>query len=113
MDFFTHPLVALFILAPIASAMTFVTSIWIEHAKKKRAFHRLSSDPFVYPGAILQRLKGSGDVPIIDAECMITLLAFGRMEITVIDPNSDENGCIYTFRGREFEELIPVFKVEN
>lgn len=108
-----HPLVAMFVLAPLGAGVTYLTNIWIDRAKKAWAFDRLESDPFVYLGARMYRLKGSGDVPVIDARCYISKLAFGRMEVTVEDPESDEDGCVYTFTGREFEGLIPVFKIER
>lgn len=84
--------------------------VWINQIRKRRAYNRLSKDPYVFVGARMVRVKGSGDVPIIDAACYISHLSFGRMEVTVEDSNSDENGCVYTFTGREFEALIPIFK---
>lgn len=55
------------------------------------------------------RVKSAADVPLIDARCYISKLAYGRMEVTVEDSTSDEDGCVYTFTGREFEALVPVF----
>lgn len=46
--FLTQPLVAVFLLAPLGTVVAFVTNIWIEQARKARAYNRLKNDPFVY-----------------------------------------------------------------
>lgn len=106
-----HPLVVLFFLAPLGAGVTFITNILIDEAKKARAYRRLKNDPYVYLGARMCRIKGAADVPVVNARCYISKLSFGRMEVTVDDPSSDEHGCLYTFKGREFENLIPVFSL--
>ncbi len=112
-ELLNHPLVVLFVLAPVGMGVTFVMNIWIDHAKKGRALKRLMNDSHVFEGARMIRVKGAGDVPVIDAKCYVSKLAFGRMEITVDDPSSDEHEAVYTFTGREFEQLVPVFDMRS
>ncbi len=98
------------IVGPATAICGWLTSILIESGRKWRAFQKLKNDPRVYVGAKLMAVKSlHTDVPLIETQCRILTMKYGRLELLVDNRHHHENGGIYTFTGREFENLVPVF----
>lgn len=74
--------------------------------RRGRAYKRLQDDPRVFHGAKILELQSFGrDTPIM-GECEIVTFGFGVLEVADFD-----TGKVATFTGREFEQLIPIFKI--
>ena len=96
------------VLAVLSPFIVFATNGILEHGRRKRAYERLASDPYVKVGQRIGELQCEGrDQPIM-RNCEITAFRVGMLEVTQ-RRSPEEGDWVVTFTGREFEKLIPVY----
>ena len=91
------------VMAVCAPFIAFATSKYIAAGHRKRAFERLTGDPYVKVGARILRLHTAGvEAPVL-SDCVLTEIGVGYVVI-----QSDDGTLATTFTGQEFEKLTPL-----
>ena len=92
------------VMAVCAPFIAFATSKYIAAGHRKRAFERLTGDPFVKVGARIARLYTAGvETPLL-LNCVLTEIGVGYVVI-----ESANGKFATTFTGQEFEKLTPIW----
>ena len=101
----------IFVLTAVAGPfIAFFTSKYIEQGRRERAYKRITSDPLVCVGARILRLESYSRDRLVMGACVISLIEVGYMQIRSVDDDGVFNGEIVSLTGREFEQLVPVFR---
>ena len=92
------------VMAVCSPFIAFATSKYIASGHRKRAFARLTGDPFVKVGARISRLHTAGvEAPVL-TDCVLTEIGVGYVVI-----QSADGWHATTFTGQEFEKLTPIW----